>query len=252
MDRTDALLLAGAGLVAGGVNAVAGGGSLLLFPTLVATGYSTLAANVTNSVALWPGYAGGVAGFREELRGQRGRVASLALTAVAGAAVGCVLLLATPDSAFDAVVPFLVLAASLLLAVQPRVSKLVGPPTGDHRDSGRILYPAVGLAAVYGGYFGGALGVILLGALALTVHDSLRRLNGLKAVVSLVVASVTVVAFGLFGPVDWVAVAIIAPATLIGGFLGARVARRLNDLMLRRAVVVFGVVVAVLLFLRNR
>ena len=250
MQVTDAFLLAGAGLLAGGVNAVAGGGSLILFPALVATGYGTLAANVTNSIALWPGYVGGVAGFRHELAGQRARVVSLAVTAVLGAVVGCVLLLVTPASAFDAVVPFLVLAASLLLAAQPRVSRMVGPPSADHRANGKVLYPVVGLAAVYGGYFGGALGVILLGVLALTVHDSLRRLNGLKAALSLVVASVTVVAFGLFGPVDWAAVVLIAPATLVGGFVGAKVARRLDDRALRWAVVVFGVVVAVLLFIR--
>ena len=108
------------------------------------------------------------------------------------------------------------------------------------------------MAAVYGGYFGGALGVILLGVLALTVRDSLRRLNGLKAALSLVVASVTVVAFGLFGPVDWAAVAVVAPAALAGGFLGAKVARRLNDRALRWAVVAFGIVVAILLFVRGR
>jgi uncharacterized membrane protein YfcA len=247
---TDAVLLAGAGLLAGGVNAVAGGGSLILFPALVASGYGTLAANVTNSVALWPGYVGGVLGFRAELAGQRGRALTLSGTAVLGAVAGCVLLLATPASAFDAVVPFLVLAASLLLAVQPRVSTLVGPPSADHRANAKVLYPAVGLAAVYGGYFGGALGVILLGVLALTIQDSLRRLNALKAVLSLVVATVTVVVFGLYGPVDWVAVGIVAPASLAGGFLGAKLARRLNDRVLRWVVVVFGIVVAVLLFIR--
>ncbi len=249
---TDAVLLAAAGLLAGGVNAVAGGGSLILFPALVASGYGTLAANVTNSVALWPGYAGGVVGFRAELAGQRGRMLALSGTALLGAVGGCVLLLATPASAFDLVVPFLVLAASLLLAVQPRVATLVGPPSADHRSNGRVLYPAVGLAAVYGGYFGGALGVILLGVLALTIRDSLRRLNGLKAVLSLVVATVTVVVFGLFGPVDWAAVALIAPASLAGGYFGAKLARRLNDQVLRRAIVAFGVVVAVLLFIRAR
>lgn len=252
MQLTDALLLAGAGLFAGGVNAIAGGGSLLLFPALVATGYGTLAANVTNSVALWPGYVGGVLGFRAELAGQRRRMIGLAVTAVLGGIGGCVLLLSTPESAFDAVVPFLVLAASLLLAVQPRVSKLVGPPSEDARANAKVLYPAVGAAAVYGGYFGGALGVILLGVLALTVRDSLRRLNALKAVLSLVISTVTVVAFGLFGPVDWTAVAVIAPAALAGGFLGAKLARRLDDQVLRRAVVVFGILVSVLLFLRSR
>ncbi|HST67008.1 MAG TPA: sulfite exporter TauE/SafE family protein [Mycobacteriales bacterium] len=250
MQTADAFLTAGAGLVAGGVNAIAGGGSLLLFPALIAAGYGTLAANVTNSVALWPGYVGGVAGFRAELRGERGRLTRLGIICAVGAAVGCVLLLSTPEGAFDIVVPFLVLLASLLLAVQPRVSKLVGPLREGQTANAKVLYPAVGLASVYGGYFGGALGVILLGTLALTLPENLRKLNGLKAVLQLVVATVTVIAFGIFGPVDWVAVAIIAPATLVGGFAGGHIARRLDDKLLRRIVVVFGVAVAILLFIR--
>ena len=246
----DALLTAAAGLVAGGVNAVAGGGSLLLFPALVAAGYGTLAANVTNSVALWPGYVGGVAGFRDELGGERRRLTTLSLITVVGTVVGCVLLLSTPEGAFDIVVPFLVLLASLMLAVQPRVSRMVGALRDGRHPSKKVLYPAIGLASVYGGYFGGALGVILLGTLALTVPERLRKLNGLKSVLQLVVASVTVLVFGVFGPVDWVAVAIIAPAAMVGGFTGGLVARRLDDALLRRIVVGFGIVVAVLLFVR--
>ena len=229
MQTADAFLTAGAGLIAGGVNAIAGGGSLLLFPALIAAGYGTLAANVTNSVALWPGYVGGVAGFRGELGGERARLTRLGIVAAIGAAIGCVLLLSTPEGAFDIVVPFLVLLASLLLAVQPRVSKMVGPLREGQGANAKVLYPAIGLASVYGGYFGGALGVILLGTLALTVPESLRKLNGLKSVLQLVVASVTVVAFGIFGPVDWVAVAIIAPAALVGGFAGGRIAQRLDE-----------------------
>ena len=251
MDAT-AAVLAGAGFLGGGVNAVAGGGSLVVFPALIATGLGPLPANVTNSVALWPGFVGGVVGFRRELAGQRARAAALSVVAAVGSALGCALLLSTPASAFDAVVPFLVLFASLLLAVQPRVARLLGQPSADHRDAGRILYPSVLAASVYGGYFGGALGVILVGTLALTVHDTLRRLNALKGVLQLVVASVTVLVFALFGPVDWAAVAVVAPAALFGGFAGARVARRLNDRVLRRCVVVFGVAVAVLLFARSR
>ncbi|HEY6749207.1 MAG TPA: sulfite exporter TauE/SafE family protein [Mycobacteriales bacterium] len=250
MQTADAFLTAGAGLVAGGVNAIAGGGSLLLFPALVAAGYGTLAANVTNSVALWPGYVGGVAGFRDEVRGERARLTRLGIVAAVGSVIGCVLLLSTPEGAFDIVVPFLVLLASLLLAVQPRVSRLVGPIRAGQAPNAKVLYPAIGLASVYGGYFGGALGVILLGTLALTVPESLRKLNGLKSVLQLIVASVTVIAFGVFGPVDWVAVTIIAPASLIGGFAGGRIARRLDDKLLRRIVVVFGIAVAILLFVR--
>ena len=252
MDLGDAAFIAGAGFLGGAVNAVAGGGSLIVFPALVATGLGTLVANVTNSVALWPGYLGGVLGFRRELAGQRGRVGALSVVSAIGSGAGCALLLSTPARAFDVVVPFLVLFASLLLAAQPRVAALVGPPAADHRDSARLLYPVVLLAAVYGGYFGGALGVILLGTLALTVHDTLRRLNALKGALSLVVASVTVASFGLFGPVDWAAVAVIAPASLLGGLAGAGLARRLDDRVLRWCVVVFGIVVAVTLYLRSR
>jgi uncharacterized protein len=250
VDVSDALFLAAAGLLGGGVNAVAGGGSLIVFPAFVATGYGTLAANVTNSLAQWPGYLGGVVGFRPDLAGQRRRLATLSTVAAAGSAAGCAALLLTPSAAFDTVVPFLVLAASLLLAFQPRIRRLVGPPAPGEADNLRLLLPVVFLAGGYGGYFGGALGVILIGVLALTVHDTIGRINAVKAGLSLVVASVTVVAFGLFGPVNWAGVAVVAPAALVGGYLGARVARRLSDRVLRWCVVVFGVTVSVLLYLR--
>lgn len=250
MTFPDAVLLAVAGLLGGGINSVAGGGSLIVFPAFLAAGYGTLAANVTNSLAQWPGYAGGVAGFRHELAGQRGRTVRLSVVAVLGAAVGCLVLLVAPSTAFDRVVPFLVLLASLLLLVQPRIARLVGPPHPGARD-GRALYPVLFVAGAYGGYFGGALGVILIGVLALTVHDELRRINALKTLLSLTVSTVTVVAFGMFGPVHWTGVAVVAPATLVGGFLGARVARRLNDRVLRVFVVAFGVAVSVLLYLRR-
>ena len=246
----DAFLTAGAGLLAGGVNAVAGGGSLLLFPALVAAGYGTLAANVTNSVALWPGYVGAVAGFRDQLGGERRRLTTLGVLSALGTAVGCVLLLSTPEGAFDILVPFLVLLASLMLAAQPRVSRMVFAQREVTHANKKVLYSAIGIASVYGGYFGGALGVIILGTLALTVPERLRKLNGLKTVLQLVVASVTVLVFGVFGPVDWVAVAIIAPAAMVGGFGGGLLARRLDDALLRRIVVGFGIAVSVLLFVR--
>lgn len=250
MHLTDALLLVGAGVAGGAVNSIAGGGSLIVFPALLATGYSTLVANVTNSVAGWPGYVGAVAGFRRELAGQRQRILALCGVAIAGSAIGCLALLAAPAGAFDVVVPFLVLLASLVLAVQPWIRRHIPPPEPGRGDNRRVLYPVILLAAIYGGYFGGALGVILLGTLAMTVHDSLRRINAAKSALSLVVSTVTVLAFGLFGPVQWSAVAIIAPSSLVGGFLGARAARRIPDRPLRIFVVVFGVAVSAYLFAR--
>jgi len=236
-----------AGLLAGAVNAIAGGGSLLVFPALLAVGFNPLAANVTNSVAQWPGYVGIVVSGREDLRGQRARILATAGVAAAGSAVGCVLLLVLPGAVFDAVVPILVLLASALLALQPLLRRWIGEPPADAKDRRRVLLPAVFLVAIYGGYFGGALGVALIATLSLTAHDRLGRLNALKGLLSLVIATVTVVIFAARAPVDWLAVALIAPTTLAGGFLGMRVARRLSDTVLRAAVVTLGTGVGIYL-----
>ncbi len=238
-----------AGLVAGGVNAVAGGGSLLVFPALLAVGFPPLAANVTNSVAQWPGYLGQIVGGRAELSGQRRRMVLTSAFAVAGSAVGCGLLLILPGEVFDAVVPGLVLLASAVLALSPQIKRWIGTPEPGAPDRLAALLPAVFLAAIYGGYFGGALGVILIATLSLCAHDRLVRLNALKGVLSLVIATVTVVIFAIGAPVDWTAVALLAPTTLIGGFLGARLARRLSENVLRWSVVTLGVAVGIYLLL---
>jgi uncharacterized membrane protein YfcA len=237
-----------AGLVAGAVNAAAGGGSLLVFPSLLAVGLPPLAANVTNSVAQWPGYLGIVAGARRDLHGQGRRILLTSAVSVVGSAVGCALLLALPSAVFDTVVPVLVLLASGLFALQPLLRGWTAPTPGKPDRLGTLL-PTVFLAAVYGGYFGGALGVILIATLSLFAHDSLVRLNALKGLLSLVVASVTVVYFAIGAPVDWLAVAVLAPSTLVGGYVGALVARRSPERVLRAAVVLLGVAVGVYLLL---
>jgi uncharacterized protein len=238
-------LLAAAGVAAGVVNAIAGGGSLISFPALLAVGYPTVTANVTNTVALWPGYIGGALGYRAELSGQRGRAVAFSVTSVIGALAGCVLLLVTPDGVFKALVPILIAVASLLLAVQPWLKKRLN-------DSGRLngralLHAGILFGGVYGAYFGAGLGVMLLGILGIFVHDSLQRVNAVRAVLSLVINTVAFAAFALFGPVRWSAVAVMAVASLAGGFLGARVARRLSPAVLRGVIVTFGLGVAVAL-----
>jgi uncharacterized membrane protein YfcA len=250
VSPADLLVAAGVALVAGVVNSIAGGGSLILFPTLVALGLGTVAANVTNSLAQWPGYLGGVAGFRAEYTGQRRRLVRLGAVAVLGGIVGSILLLTTPSEAFDSVVPVLVLLASLLLAVQPLITRrLAGEQAGGtERDPG-WLYAALFLATTYGGYFGGALGVILVGVLGIGL-GRLKLANALKSALSAVTATVTLVVFGIFGPVDWAVVAVAAPASLVGGFLGARIATRIPVLPLRVLIVTFGIAVSVYLFLR--
>lgn len=250
MSALDLLIIAGVALIAGGINSIAGGGSLILFPTLVALGLPTVAANVTNSVAQTPGYYGGVAGFRSEYVGQRTRIVRFGIVALLGGTAGSVLLLTTPTRAFDVVVPVLVLLASLLVAMQPLITKRVqgDGDDGAHRDPA-WLYVALFFATVYGGYFGGALGVILVGVLGVALHR-LKLANALKSVLSSVTATIALVIFGLFGPVDWTVVAVAAPASLIGGFLGARIATRIPTTPLRIFIVTFGVAVAIYLFVR--
>ncbi len=242
-------LLAGAGLLAGGVNAVAGGGSLISFPALLAAGYPPVTANVTNTVALVPGYAGSVAGSRADLEGQGDRVRRLGLWSVAGAVLGSVLLLTTPSEVFRAVVPFLVLLGCALLLAQPRLARRV--QAGDGARSGLLLQVGVLLASTYGAYFGAGLGVVLLGLLGVFLAERLARVNALKNVLSTVVNVVALVAFGLFGPVAWEAVLVVALASLAGGYAGGRVAGRLPSTALRAAVVAYGVVVAVVLLVQG-
>jgi uncharacterized protein len=239
-----------AGLVAGAVNAAAGGGSLLVFPALLAAGLPPLAANVTNSIAQWPGYVGIVAGVRRDLEGQGRRILLTSVVAVVGAAVGCTLLLVLPAEVFNAVVPVLVLLASALFAMQPLIRRWTAPTAG-MPDRLVTLLPSVFVASVYGGYFGGALGVILIATLSLFAHDKLVRLNALKGLLSLVVATVTVIYFSIGAPVDWLAVALLAPSTLVGGYIGARVARRSPDQVLRWAVVLLGTAVGVYLLVNG-
>lgn len=239
-------LLAVAGFAAGAVNAVAGGGSLISFPALLAVGYPSVPANVTNTVALFPGYAGGVAGNRDQLDGQRQRIGALGATSVVGGILGAVLLLTTPAELFRRVVPFLILLACLLLALQPWLATHVRRlPGADKEHRSVLLHVAALLAAVYGAYFGAGLGVMLLGVLGIFLGDRLQRVNALKNVLSLIINSVALVAFGLFGPVAWSAVAVIAVASLAGGYLGARVARRIGAGLLRILVVTYGVVIAI-------
>ena len=168
---------------------------------------------------------------------------------IVGSAVGCGLLLVLPGAVFDAVVPALVLLASALLALQPWIKRWIGAPAVGAPDRIGVLLPAIFFAAVYGGYFGGALGVILIATLSLCTHDTLKRLNALKGLLSLVIATVTVVIFAIGAPVDWLAVALLAPTTLVGGFLGAKLAQRLPDTVLRWSVVALGVAVGVYLLL---
>ena len=238
-------LLAGAGLLAGAVNAVAGGGSLISFPALLAVGYPSVPANVTNNVALLPGYVGGTLAYRRELSGQRRRARALGATSAAGGLAGAVLLDVSPPGVFEAIVPFLILLSCALLVAQPAAARVV--ERRGHQGRPAAVHAGTLLAAIYGGYFGAGLGIMLLAVLGAFLPDDMQRLNALKGLLSLVISAVAVVYFALFGPVAWAAAAIMAVASLVGGQTGVRLARRMSAGTLRWVVVVFGVSVAVVL-----
>lgn len=246
----DYAVVAVAGVLAGAVNAIAGGGTLISFPALLAVGVPAVTANITSSVGLVTGYLGGAVGYRRELAGQRDRMRALASVAVGGGVLGAVLLLVTPADSFRALVPYLVLLSCLLLAMQPRLARRVAARRAEY---GRAvgLTPTVHLgvfvAAIYGSYFGAGLGVLLLGVLGTLVADSLQRLNGLKTVLAFVVNLVGVLIFLVSGQVAWLFAATLVVCSYAGGLLGARVARLLSATVLRVGVVTLGVVVGLAL-----
>ncbi|MFD6752347.1 sulfite exporter TauE/SafE family protein [Micromonospora gifhornensis] len=250
MDLANAALLLAAGLAAGTVNAVAGGGSLITFPALLAVGLPPVPANVTNSVSVFPGYGAAVAGSWMDL--PRGRLlVTLVPTTIVGALVGAGLLLVTPPRAFEVVVPFLVLGATALLAFQDPLRRLVGHPRDvPSRRRGLTIQVVVALASVYGGYFGAAVGVMLVAALALVLDATLARVSAIKNLLSAIIGLTTVAVFALAGPVNWAGVALLAPATLVGGYAGARLVRRLPSKLLKAIIVVFGTTIGLYLLWR--
>jgi uncharacterized membrane protein YfcA len=245
----EALAILAAGTGAGAINAVVGSGSLITFPTLLAFGFPPVVANVSNNVGLVPGNISGSFGYRRELEGQRGLLIRLGLVAGAGAVAGAVLLLSLPPGAFELIVPVLILIACALVLVQPRLSAWVVARREDRGRDGRHGGPVLGagifLSAVYGGYFGAAQGVLVIGLLGTFLSESMQRVNGAKNVLVMIVNAAAAVVFVLFAHVDWLVVLLIAAGSTIGGVLGARYGRRLPPAALRIIVVVIGVISSV-------
>lgn len=250
------LLIALAAVGAGAINALAGGGTLITFPALTAMGVSTIGSNVTNTVALSPGYLGATLAQKTEILDQRRRLWFLLPAAALGGLVGGLLLLNTSERLFRQLVPFLILAASLLLAVQEPLRRWLtqraaasATPTRASNEAWAAL--PVFFAAIYGGYFGAGLSVIILAVLALSLDDSLTRLNALKQSVAFVTNMTAAVFFIFSGQVVWSAAAVMAVGALIGGVLGGRLAGRVRPATLRRVVVVIGIAVAIIYFIRG-
>ncbi len=241
-----------AGFVAGGINVVVGSGSLLTFPTLLGLGLPSLTANVTNTIGLVPGSVAGAVGYRAELRAMRGPLRSLLGWALAGGLAGAVLLLQLPSSVFDKAVPVLVLLAVGLMAAQPRLAAYLARRGRAPEHAGFPLRVGVFAVSVYGGYFGAAQGVLLLGLLGLLLPVTLQQANGLKNVLAAAVNAISGVAFAITAHVDWYVALDLAVASSLGGVVGSRYGRRLPSTVLRRVVVAVGTVVGVVLLVQHR
>lgn len=242
----ESLLILSVGFVAGNVNTIVGSGSLVTFPTLIALGYEPLIANVTNTIGLAPGSMSGAVGYRRELTGQRGRAIRLAAIAAVGGALGAGLLLWLPASAFDGIVPVLILVACGLVIIQPHLSAYVRrQASGTHEDRGLhpLLPVAVTGTSLYGGYFGAAQGVILIGVLGVFVDDDLQRLNALKNLLTAVVNITAAVIFAAATAVAWDAAIMLAIGSIVGGQTGARLGRRINPMVLRLTIVTVGLLI---------
>lgn len=246
--------MAGVAVLGGGVNALAGGGSLLTFPALMGVGIPALAANVTNTVALSPGYVGGTVAQRGDLDGQRRRALAVAIPACIGGVVGGVLLLSAGERLFGQLVPWLILAAAVLIGADPWLKRWVKNRVADGHQptAGHLVRTSVAafVGAVYGGFFGAGLGIILLALYSMVVPDNLIRINALKQLTS-AVANMSAAVFLVFtGHVVWTAVAVMGVGALVGGILAGRWVRGVDPQVLRGAVVVISIVVAIAYFLK--
>lgn len=243
MTPWEAIAIFAAGAAAGGINAVVGSGSLITFPTLVALGYPPVVANVSNNIGLVPGSVASTWGYRRELAGHAQRLVRLGSASLLGSIAGALLLLTLPASAFKMIVPALIAIALVLVVVQPRLNAWVQKRrTSEVGHGGPLLWIAVCLAGIYGGYFGAAQGILLISLLGIFLPEDMQTVNGIKNALSGVVNAAAAVLFTLIAHVDWTVVGLIALGSTLGGYTGASVGRKLPAWALRGFIVCVGLV----------
>lgn len=253
VNLVEAAAIIAGGMGAGAINAIAGSGTLLSFPILLAVGYPAVTANVSNNIGLVPGSMSAVYNTREGLEGQRPRAVRLGIGSSLGALCGSILLLTLDSDVFDAVVPVLVILAATLMLFQPRVAALVASRREgrghDVPEAGLVAPVVCFFAGIYGGYFGAAQGIILLATIGSLLPDALGRTNALKNVLAGTVNSVAALLFVFFGDVAWGPVALIAAGSIVGAVIGARLGKRVPVPVLRGFIVCLGYAVALKLIL---
>ncbi|NKE58859.1 sulfite exporter TauE/SafE family protein [Lentzea sp. PSKA42] len=240
MTVWEAVAVVIAGVFAGGINTVVGSGTLVTFPVLLAVGYPPVVANVSNSLGLVPGSLSGAWGYREELKGQKSRIAKLLPASILGAVIGAILLVTLPAKAFTTIVPVLIVIALVLVVIQPWLNRKLAHKRS-HDDGGVLLWLGVFAAGIYGGYFGAAQGVLVMGIMGVLVSEHLQRMNALKNVLTAFVNLVAGVMFIFIADVAWLAVLLLAVGSVVGGQIGAKIGRKLPPAVLRGVIVVVGV-----------
>lgn len=247
--------IAAAAFIAGAINSIAGGGTLISFPALVWAGVPIVMANATNTVAIWPGSAAGAFGFRREIASLQRWQYLLTIPSLLGGIGGAMLLLSTPEKTFARIVPFLILGATLLLAAQEVITRRMKRfmEMHDHPSRAWVAFAFAFqlLVGIYGGYFGAGIGILMLAALGLIGMNDLHKMNGLKNLLAISINGIAAVYFIVQGAVAWSAVLIMAVTSIVGGYAGARVARRLGRRFVRAFVVTIGLLMTVLLFVRQ-
>lgn len=244
-----AILLAG--VWAGMINTIVGSGTLVTFPTLIFFGYPPVSANISNSLGLVAGGISGAWGYRREVAPFLDLVKRLAPASLVGSVIGALLLLVLPESAFEAIVPALIALALVLVVMGPRLSRWAASQHADRLTPGRLMALIVGvlLAGIYGGYFGAAQGILLVGMMSVLLPAHIQAINGIKNFLGVIVNFTAAMVFVVVDPIqiDWVLVLLIAVGSFIGGFIGARVGRTMPAWLLRATIVVIGVVAIVVL-----
>lgn len=248
MNSSDLLLLGGAGLLAGALNAVAGGGSFITFPALVHSGLNSILANTTSSVALWPASIASVVAYRQELASQRPLLLRLGAASIAGSLLGAGLLLWISPRTFDHLVPWLLLLATLLFALSGRITQALQQRPNRPAPSLASFTFGQFAVAIYGGFFGGGMGIMMLAMMSLYSRDSLHRMNALKTALTTLINGTAVLAFVLSGQIALRQGLLVGLGGLIGGYAGARLARRVSAARLKQVVVIFGLLLTVHFF----
>ena len=252
MSTLEVLTVLLAGVGAGAINAIIGSGTLFTFPVLLSLGFPPVTATMSNAIGLVPGSISGTWGYRRELAGQKRRVLRLLPASILGAVTGAWLLLHLPPETFEAVVPVLLVLALILVVTQTRIQRALARrrerkavKVGETSSEREVAsFSATYLVGIYGGYFAAAQGILLVGALGVLIPETLQRLNALKNLLSLAVNTVAASAYAIvaYDRISWTAAGLIAAGSLVGGFVGAGVGRRLPPAVLRGVIVLLGIV----------